>query len=66
MEEHPDELKPYIGMMDILLNDLHEPEEAKHIYRLGMDNFKKDEDKEVLAKMYHAFQEQAESPMQLS
>lgn len=52
--EYPDEVKPYIEMVDIAVVNLRDPERANAIYQRGVSLLKKEEDKEVLARMYGA------------
>ena len=53
-EAYPDEVKPYIEMIDISILNLKDPERANEIYRRGVALLKKVEDKEALATMYSA------------
>lgn len=53
-EEYPDEAKPYIEMIDIAIVHLNDPDRADAIYQRGISQLKKDEEKEVLARMYGA------------
>lgn len=53
-EEYPDEVKPYVEMIDIAIRDLKDPDRANAIYRRGVSRLRKDEDKEVLARMHGA------------
>ncbi|MFC1497909.1 hypothetical protein ACFLS1_05485 [Verrucomicrobiota bacterium] len=53
-EDYPNETKPYIEMIDIAICDLKDSERANEIYKRGVSVMKKDEDKEVLARMYSA------------
>ena len=52
--EHPNEVKPYIEMIDIAIVNLKDPERANRIFQRGFCVLKKDENKEVLARMYGA------------
>ena len=53
-EEYPEEVHPYIEIIDITIVKLKDPERANATYQRGMSVLKKDEDKEVLARMYSA------------
>jgi hypothetical protein len=53
-QDHPDEVKPYIEMIDLAIVNLKDPDRANAIYQRGMSLLQKDEDKAVLAKMYSA------------
>lgn len=53
-EEYPDEVKPFIEMIDISIVNLKDPERANAIYRHGAAVLKKREDQEALARMYSA------------
>ncbi len=53
-QDYPDEVKPYIEMIDIAIVNLKDPERANALYRRGILFLKKNEDKEVLARMYGA------------
>lgn len=50
---YPSELKPYIEMIGIAIDDLEDPEWAKSIYQRGMATLKKDQDKENLTRVYN-------------
>jgi len=52
MEEHPEDSKPYVEMIDIVLHDLNDPARAKRIYRLGLSVLEKDEEREELKRLY--------------
>ena len=52
--EYPGEVKPYIEMIDIAIVNLKDPERASRIFERGVSVLKKNEDKEVLARMYGA------------
>jgi hypothetical protein len=54
IENYPDEVRPYIEMIDIAIRNLKDPERANQIYQRGMANLKKDEAKQVLVQMYSA------------
>lgn len=53
-EEYPDEVQPYVEMIDMAIVKLKDPERAHAIYQRGVSRLKKDEDKEALARMYGA------------
>jgi len=53
-EEHPDEVKPYIEMIDIAIVNLKDPDRANAIYQRGLSLLSKEDDKAVLARMYGA------------
>jgi hypothetical protein len=53
-EEHPQELKAYIEMIDIAIVDLKNPDLASSAYDRGMESLKKEEAKELLSKRYRA------------
>ncbi len=53
-QDYPDEVKPYIEMIDIAIVNLKDPERANAVYQRGILVLKKNEDKEVLARMYGA------------
>ena len=53
-EEYPDEVKPYIAMIDISIVNLKDPERAKAIFQRGVSAMKKRDDREALARMYSA------------
>jgi tetratricopeptide (TPR) repeat protein len=53
-QDYPDEVKPYIEMIDITIVNLKDPDRASAIYERGLSLLKKDEDREALARMYGA------------
>lgn len=53
-KEYPDEVKPYIEMIDIAIVNLQDPDRANEIYKLGISLLNNIEDKEALASMYRA------------
>jgi len=53
-EEFPDELKPFVEMIDIAIRDFKDPARAKEIYQRGIALLKREKDREALAKMYSA------------
>jgi len=50
-EEHPDEVKPYVEMIDIAIVNLRDAGRARQIYRRGISRLKSVEDREILARM---------------
>lgn len=50
--EYPEEVKPYIEMIDIAIVDLKDSERAKRIFYRGIAALKKDKDKEILTQRY--------------
>jgi hypothetical protein len=52
--EFPNEIKPYVEMIDIAIVDLKDAERAHAIYRRGISVLKNAEAKEILARMYNA------------
>lgn len=53
-EKYPDEIQPYIHMIDIAIVNLRDSERANRIYQRGISTLRRDEDKHVLARMYNA------------
>lgn len=53
----PDEVLPHVEMIDIALADLHDPERARAIYRDGLAALKRQEDRDLLARIYAATHE---------
>jgi len=53
-EEYPNEIKPYVEMIDIAIVDLKDAGRANAIYRRGVSALKNAADKEILARMYSA------------
>jgi tetratricopeptide (TPR) repeat protein len=49
-EDYPDELKPYLEMMDIALGELKDPDRAELIYQQGLLNFTDPNHRERLAR----------------
>lgn len=52
--DYPDEVKPYIEMINISIVNLKDPDRANEIFQRGVSILRKDRDKEVLATMYGA------------
>ncbi len=50
--EHPEEIKPYIEMMDIAIVDLQDHERAKTIFQRGLSSLKDDNNREILKIAY--------------
>ena len=59
--DFPRELKPYIDMIDVAIVDLRDAGRANAIYQRGIAALKKAEDKETLARMYHAIRSRLNS-----
>ena len=53
-DEYPEEVKPYVEMIDIATRDLNDPTRALAVYETGMSRLKKDKDRAVLTQMYMA------------
>jgi hypothetical protein len=53
-QDFPDEVQPYIEMIDIAIVNLGDAGRANRIFQRGVSALKKDEDKEALASMYSA------------
>jgi hypothetical protein len=53
-KDYPEEVQPYIEMIDIAILDLKDPERANRIYQNGIGILAKEKDKETLAIMYSA------------
>jgi hypothetical protein len=53
-ENYPDEVQPYLEMIDILLVDLNDPDRAHGVYQRGYLRLRKEEDREALARVYCA------------
>lgn len=53
-EHFPDDAKPYIGMIEIAVMDLKDPDRATRIYERGMSALTKTEDQEALSTLYVA------------
>ena len=49
-EEYPDEIKPYLEMIDMAMRDLNDPERAELIYQQGLLKFQNEEDRKRLAR----------------
>jgi len=55
-EDYPNEVKPYIEMIDIAIRDLKDARRAGAIYHRGIAALKKEEDRANLTRMYGAIQ----------
>lgn len=53
-EQHPQEVKPYVAMMEIAVADLGDRGRAEAVYRRGMAVLKKKENRRALTLMYEA------------
>jgi hypothetical protein len=51
-ESFPDETRPWIGMLEIAIRDLHDPERAQQLYERGIAELTTPEARETLAVMY--------------
>lgn len=52
LQEHPQEIKAYVEMIDIAIVDMKNPDLASKIYHRGMDVLKKESARNTLAKYY--------------
>jgi hypothetical protein len=50
--EFPDEVKPYIHIIDICIRNLKDPARANEVFQRGLASLKKEEERETLARMY--------------
>ena len=50
--DYPEEMRPYLEMMDIAIVELHDTERAEEIYQQARSIFTKPEDREILEKKY--------------
>jgi len=53
-ETYPDEVQPYIHMIDIAIVNLKDPDRANAIYQRGFSTLKQNDAKGELARMYSA------------
>lgn len=60
-EDYPEEVKPYIDMIDIAIVHLKDAKRAEQIYRLGIDRLRNSDDQDVLARMYRGIRSRIES-----
>ena len=51
---HPDEVRPWLDMIDIALTDLHDPERANALFQRGLAALARPDDKDHLARVYAA------------
>lgn len=54
-QEHPQELRAYIEMIDIALVEMKNPDLASSVYHCGMEVLEGQEAKEVLTRKYEEF-----------
>ena len=52
--EHPEEVQPYVSMIEVALIHLNDRKLASLIYYKGMDTLTKEEDRVVLVRLYKA------------
>jgi tetratricopeptide (TPR) repeat protein len=52
--DYPDELKPYIAMIEIAIENLKDADRANAIFQRGIELLKDADDKDTLARMYRA------------
>ena len=57
-DEHPEQLRAYVSMIDIAIVDFNDEERALRIWRSGMIALKTDEDRDSLTRMYRAIRSQ--------
>lgn len=50
--DYPQEMRPYLEMMDIAIVELHDTERAEQIFQQARSIFTKPEDREILEKKY--------------
>ena len=55
-EEYPQEVQPYVEMLEITTVNLHDPKRANAIFHRGVNVLKKGEDREALVRMYRGIQ----------
>jgi hypothetical protein len=53
-EEYPEEVDPYVHIIDVSIVNLRDPNRANRIFQHGIEALKTDEDKERLARAYRA------------
>lgn len=53
-EDYPEELQPYVEMIDIAIVNLMDPDRANRIYQKGLSTLKREEAKEALTRMFNA------------
>ncbi|HOU21518.1 MAG: hypothetical protein KBC66_00425 [Kiritimatiellae bacterium] len=50
--DHPDEVRPYLEMIDVAIHDLRDADRANAIFQNGLARLKNADDKDLLAKTY--------------
>ena len=50
--EHPDEVRPYLEMIDVAIHDLRDADRANSIFQNGLARLKNADDKDRLAQAY--------------
>jgi len=58
--EYPEEVQPYVGMIEVALIHLDDRPLGSLIYYKGMDTLKKPEDREALGRLYKAIHSRIE------
>jgi hypothetical protein len=61
-QQKPDELRAYLGMVEVAFRDLKDPERAAAVYRQGMDHLGNEKTEAVLHRMYTAYRSLSENP----
>jgi len=51
-EEHPQEIKAYLEMIEIAIEDMKNPDLASSVYERGVQALEKEEAKEILSKRF--------------
>jgi hypothetical protein len=59
--EHPQEVQPYVEMIEIAIVNLHDPERARAVFHRGASILRKEEDRATLERMYHAIRTRLQS-----
>ena len=49
---HPDEVRPWLEMIDLAIHDLHDAARAQALFERGVAALKKPDDRDLLAKAY--------------
>ncbi|MBN1669546.1 MAG: hypothetical protein JXR37_00835 [Kiritimatiellae bacterium] len=62
LEEYPQELKAYIGIIDVNITRLQKPALAEVVYRRGLAALKSQEDRDNLTRMYNAIRSKLDAP----
>jgi len=60
-EDYPEEVKPYVDMIDIAIVHLKDAKRAEQIYCRGIDRLHNRDDQDVLARMYRGIRSRIES-----